>query len=290
MVMKKRFFVLLAVSFFLCIHALAQSSVWRVSKGGNSIYLGGSVHVLRATDFPMPKEFDTAFDQSDILVFESNLEEMANPDFMQKMLPRIMLPAGKTLQTELSPPVYERLTAKCAELGVPMEMVSQFTPFMAIVTLTTLQLQNLGFVSQGVDLHYLSRAKEHAKKRLFLESAEYQMSLFEGESAYQDEFVLQSLEDLEQNRLKTLMPLIIDEWKKGKTAQTNRMIAEMNAKFPRFYKRVFSDRNHTWLHQIERYLDTGETEFMIVGLGHLLGDDGLLRSLQDKGYRVEQVR
>jgi uncharacterized protein YbaP (TraB family) len=288
--MKKRFFAVLALSFCFCIHALAQSSVWRVSKGGNSLYLGGSVHVLRASDFPMPKEFDTAFDQADILVFESNLEEMANPDFMQKMLPRILLPAGKTLQTELSPHVHERLTAKCAELGVPMEMVSQFTPFMAIVTLTTVQLQNLGFVSQGVDLHYLSRAKEHAKKRLFLESAEYQMSLFEGESAYQDEFVLQSLEDLEQNRLKTFMPLVIDEWKKGKTTQTNRMIAEMNAKFPRFYKRVFSDRNHAWLHQIEHYLDTGETEFMIVGQGHLLGDDGLLRSLQDKGYRVEQVK
>jgi uncharacterized protein YbaP (TraB family) len=286
----KRFFILLATSLFLGASAFAQSSVWKVSKGGNSIYLGGSVHVLRASDFPMPKEFDVAFAKSDVLVFETNLEEMTNPEFMQKMLPRIMLPAGKTLQTELSPRAYERLTAKCVELGVPMEMVSQFTPFMAIMTITGLQLQKLGYVSQGVDVHYLSNAKRKAKERLFLESVEYQMNLFEGEKTYQDEFVLQSLEDLEKNQLQTIMPLIIDEWKKGNTTRTESMIAELKTKFPRFYQRVFSDRNRAWLRQVESYLDTGETEFMIVGLGHLVGREGLLKSLQDRGYRVEQLK
>jgi uncharacterized protein YbaP (TraB family) len=281
--MKKGIFVLAALLF--CVSAIAQSSIWKISKGKNALYLGGSLHALRANDFPLPKEFDSAFERSAFLVLEANLEEMSDPGFLQKISFRIMLPQGKTLKTELSPPVYERLASKCAELGIPMDSVSQFTPFMAMLTLTALQLQKLGFMPQGVDSHYLSRAKQEGKKLAFLESAEYQISLMDDE-----ESLLQSLDDLDQNKLKTVMPAIIAEWRKGQTAQTEKIIAQMKVEVPGFHKRIFTDRNKAWLGKIEQYLDTRETEFIVVGLGHLAGNEGLLKLLRDRGYKVEQLR
>jgi uncharacterized protein YbaP (TraB family) len=166
--MRNRVFALTVAAFLFCAHACAQSSVWKVSKGGHSLYLGGSVHVLRASDVPLPKEFDAAFEKSDVLVFEIDMEEMASPDVMRDILLRAALPKGKTLKTELlSPKAYERLAGKCAELGISVNNVSPFTPFMTVMMLTTPQLQKLGFVLPGVDAYYLANARQKDKKLLF---------------------------------------------------------------------------------------------------------------------------
>jgi uncharacterized protein YbaP (TraB family) len=281
--MKKHILMLVALCF--CASAAAQSSVWKVSRGDSVLYLGGSVHVLRANDFPLPKEFDTAFANSGLLVLETNLDEMTDPVALQRMVARVTLPAGKTLKTELSPHTYEQLATKCVELGLSVDSFSSFTPVMAVMTLTTLQLQKLGFMAQGVDLHYLARARQEDKKLAFLESVEDQMSLLDGE-----DFLLQFLDDLDTQKLQERMPVIIAEWKKGQTAQTEKMIAQMKKEAPDFYRRVFFERNQAWLGKIERYLENRETEFILVGLGHLTGEEGLLQRLREKGDQVEQVR
>lgn len=64
---------------------LSQSSVWEISKNGNTLYFGGSVHILRSEDYPLPKEFDMAFDNSDMLVLEADAGQMGNPEVAQKM-------------------------------------------------------------------------------------------------------------------------------------------------------------------------------------------------------------
>jgi len=50
---------------------IAQTSVWKVSNGRNFLYIGGTIHVLRESDYPIPEAFYIAFDGSEIIVFES---------------------------------------------------------------------------------------------------------------------------------------------------------------------------------------------------------------------------
>ena len=51
----------------------AQSSVWKVSKGEKQLYIGGTIHMLSQSDYPLPTEFEEAYDRSKIVVFETNL-------------------------------------------------------------------------------------------------------------------------------------------------------------------------------------------------------------------------
>ena len=32
---------------------IAESSVWKVSKGEQSLYIGGTCHILRSADYPL---------------------------------------------------------------------------------------------------------------------------------------------------------------------------------------------------------------------------------------------
>ncbi|MDR1555362.1 MAG: TraB/GumN family protein [Campylobacteraceae bacterium] len=275
--------ILLSVTF-----AFAQSSVWKITKGENFIYLGGSVHTLRAEDYPLPKEFDTAFDRSDVLVFEADIDEANNPEFIQKMAQFMILPDGKTLKTVLSKKTYELLETKCKELGMPIELMGNFTPFAITNILVIAQIKKLGFTDQGVDIYYLQKAKKEGRKTEFFETIEYQMKLFYDFGMIGDEYMLQSIDDL--NTLKDIMPSIINEWRKGTSQTIDKATKEMKEKFPNLYKAIIVDRNKNWLTQIEKYLTTKDVEFIIIGLGHIQGDEGLLKSLKDRGYKVEYAK
>jgi uncharacterized protein YbaP (TraB family) len=278
-------FVILASAF---VHA--QSSVWKVSKSGNYLYIGGSIHILRAQDYPFPKEFDMAFEKSNILVFEANVSEANDPEFMQKMMSFMMLPDGKTIKTVLNQNTYKILEAKCKEIGIPVEYIENFTPFSIGNILTIAQMQKIGFVSQGVDMYYIEKAKDEGKKIVFLETMEFQLKLFyDLGMKLGDEYILQSLDELD--KIGEILPSMIAEWRNGGSKIINEMTEkDMKNKFPNIYKTILLDRNKTWLRLIEKYLTTEDVEFVIVGLGHIQGDDGLLKNLKDKGYKVEQIK
>jgi uncharacterized protein YbaP (TraB family) len=131
----------------------AQSSVWEITRNGNTLFLGGSVHILRNEDFPLPEEFDLAFEKSSILVLETDVDKMAEPAFLQYLMTQMLLPPGKTLQTILNAEAYSLLKEKCELFSLPIETVSLLKPSMVTSILTVLEIQKNGFVQQGVDFY-----------------------------------------------------------------------------------------------------------------------------------------
>jgi uncharacterized protein YbaP (TraB family) len=266
----------------------AQSSVWEISKNGNTLYLGGSVHILREEDFPLPAEFDLAFDKSSILVLETDVDKMAEPAYMQYLITQMILPGGKTLETILSAEAYSLLKEKCELYGLPFETVSIFKPAMITTILTVLEIQANGFVQQGVDNHYLEKAKKEKKALDFLEPIETQINLLVsmGEG-YENDYVIYSLEDLENSTENTVT--IVSEWRRGNTAFTEESIVEMKKSWPIFYKALLLDRNNAWMHRLEEFLETAPVEFVIAGFAHMPGPDGLLTQLEKSGCKVKQL-
>ena len=159
--MKKQITLILS-GLLLAGTVFSQSSVWEVSKNGNTLYLGGSVHILRAEDYPLPAEFDKAFEKSDILILEADVAQMQNPEVAQTMMAQMMLPGEETLQTILDEETFKLLEAKSAELSFPLQNVMKFKPAMVATMLTMMKMQQIGFAPQGVDTYYL--AKEQRKK------------------------------------------------------------------------------------------------------------------------------
>jgi uncharacterized protein YbaP (TraB family) len=286
--LKKNSLLFAAVvsSFSIC---LAQSSVWEVNKDGNILYLGGSIHTLRAEDFPLPKEFDKAFDQSKMLVLEADIEQAASPEASQKLMTKAMLPDDETLQTILDEDTYKKLEAKCNELSLPIASLMKLKPSMVATILTMLKMQQLGFTPQGVDTYYLTQAKEKNKKIDFLESLDFQIELIANlGTEYENEYIQYTVEELDNTEKE--MAQLLPDWKNGTSTYVETAIAEIKNKFPKAHNSTLKERNNAWLPKIENYLSNKTEAFVVVGLMHLLGKDGLLAQLQHKGYIVKQVQ
>jgi len=285
-------FLTLAVLFACASSAPAGqsgSSVWKISKDGNALFLGGSVHILRSKDFPPPREFDRAFAQSSMLVLEADIEKLADANIAQYLMTQMFLPDDKTLVSVLDPPTYELLKVKSAAAGIPIENLARLKPAMVVNILSIMEMQSFGFVQMGIDSHYLEKAQQTGKPLGFLETVEAQIDMLVGMGdGYENDFVRYSLNDMENSEKE--ITAIVAEWRKGKARSTEAAISEMRETWPVLYKTMLTDRNAAWMPRIEEYLAAGQNVFIIAGLAHMHGPDGLLRMLELSGCTIEQFR
>jgi len=264
------------------------SSVWKVSKDGNALFLGGSIHILRAKDFPLPKEYDYAFSKSEIQVLEADIEQMNDPKVMQYLLSQMLLPEGVSIHSLLEPEVYDHLTEACAKYKIPIYNVAQIKPSMVVNMLSMMQIEELGFQEKGIDDYFQEKAKKEKKPVIFLESLQTQIdmltSLGEG---YENEYVSYSLMDMEHTA--EALEIMIFEWRFGQSAANEEILIEMRDEWPKMYKALITSRHDAWIPQIKNFIASGKVHFVVVGLLHMHGPDGLRRQLEKSGYTVEQV-
>lgn len=267
----------------------AQSSVWKVSKDGNDMYLAGTIHLLKPSDYPLPQQFYTALDASDVLYVEADMDKMSDPATAQSMMSAMMLPEGQTLQTILDEDVYNSLAAECATVSLPIVNLNQFKPSLVVVTLSAMKMMSLGLSTEGVDKHLMGKAKEAEKAVEFMETIEFQINLLAamGEGN-ENNFVKYSLEDIEN--IEEELDAMLLAWKNGSSEIMNEQIVEMKAEFPKLYKSLLLDRNKLWVEKINSLSTNDKTEFIAVGALHLHGDDGLLSQLKAQGYKVKQLK
>lgn len=273
----------------LCSAVWADTSVWKVSKNGTELYLGGTCHILRSSDYPLPDEFDQAYAKSEILVFETDIGKMNTPETQQKLLSKIVYADGTSLKDHLSPGTYEMLDKFCEKNGIPLTSLNSFKPFMVMLNLLLMELKRLGVTEEGVDIRYYKQSLQDNKPVLKLETIDEQIafiaSMGEGN---EDKFVRHSLDEL--NRIKEIFELLISHWKQGKGEDLYRLFIEPTKRdFPKIYGTLFKARNDAWLPKIEAFMGTAEKEFVLVGFAHLVGEDGLIEQLRRKGYRVKKL-
>ncbi|MDR0874333.1 MAG: TraB/GumN family protein [Prevotellaceae bacterium] len=283
--MKRTFLTFFAISSAL--FASAQTSVWEVSKGRNKVYIAGSVHILRPSDYPLPKEFEAAYEKADMLVFEADLDKLASPEAARQFMNKMTYTDGKTLQSVLSERTYIALEESLAPL--PIKKLDSLKPIMAILTITAVNVSKLGITADGVDKYFFDRAKKDKKRIQYLETPDYQIDLLSRiGDGMEDDFVMYSLNDL-----KTMgkdLNALISTWRKGSTTLITSQIKEMQREFPELYQSMLVKRNQKWLSKIETYINNDRTELIIIGDAHLHGADGLLNLLSEKGYKVKQIK
>jgi len=269
-------------------HAQAQTSVWKISKNSNELYLAGSIHVLKESDYPLPEEFDLAFENAEKLVFEADVSQLNNPQMAQVIMQNAMLEDNKTLQDVLNEEVYKALEAEANKMSMPLASLSRFKPGMVVVTMTGIKLQQLGITATGVDQHFIDKANEAEKELGYLETIEEQLEIIMNMGkGKENEFVMYSIEDMES--MSTEMDKLVKSWREGTSELMTEQLTEMEAEYPELYQRIMVDRNNNWMPQIETFLSDKSVEFVVVGSLHLHGEDGLLQQLVAKGYKIQQL-
>ena len=267
----------------------ARTSVWKVTDGGRTLYLGGTVHVLRAADFPLPREFDEAFAASSRVCFETDIERAMSFEMQRVLAGHGMYKDGTTVDKVLGPGAWAAVEAYCGKNDLPAAYLKPMKPWLLSFTLLAHALQKLDCAPDGVDAHFQKKAKAAGKQLGMLETFEQQVEfLVQMGSGHESELVLSTLEDLEG--LPAMFDKIISAWRAGDEKQLATMLNdELRKEHPAIYETLMVARNKAWLPVIEQWLRTPETEFVLVGAGHLCGDDGLLRALRARGYTVEQI-
>ena len=267
----------------------AESSVWVASKGVHKLYIGGTIHVLAQSDYPLPAEFDRAYSKSDQLVFETNITEAGSPEFQMKMMQRMTYTNDKNLRSTLSAKAYAALESYCKSRGIPLANMSQFRPQMVILALLGVELQRLGMIDTGVDKHFYQRAIKDNKPKQFLEPVDKQLDLLVNMGKGQeDQLILNTVRDL--NNIDTMMNDMKSAWRTGDQKKFERVaLTPMQKEFPKLYQSLLVDRNISWLKYIERMLTTADVEFVLVGALHLIGKDGVLQQLKARGYEITRL-
>jgi len=265
-----------------------SSCLWKVETDQNTLYLLGSIHLLKEENYPLHRNIYQTFDEASHLVFEVNLGELSSPQVQLELASKGIYTNGESLKDTLSPESYARVKSYLNTQGLGMEPFHLMKPWLMATTLTTLELQKLGFsLERGVDSHLFEKAKKEGKKIEGLETVSYQLGLLDNLSpTTQELFLLQTLEEL--SILEKEMEQIIESWSVGRTAGLEVLLKSMR-EFPEVYKALITERNKNWMPHIESYLQQQDTYLIVVGTLHLLGEEGLLSLLKALGYEITQL-
>lgn len=267
--------------------------LWRVSSEAGTGYLLGSIHFGDDSLYPLDAVIMEAYQDADILVVEASLLDAdASPDTLSTLFSKGMYPVGDSLKAHIQPATWQALQTAAHRYGAPIELLQQQKPWLAALTLSALELQRAGYSEKlGIDLHFLREAAEAQKPIVELESLTWQLNMFEQFSAREQEaFLAMTLEDLQKG--PGPLQALIDAWKSGDAATIDQL---MNASFAadltlkRVQNVLLTDRNKAMTAKIKALMDSGKTPFVVVGAGHMVGNQGIVQLLQNSGYQVEQL-
>ena len=254
----------------------------------NTVYLLGSIHVLRPSDYPLPAAILDAYGNSKAVLMEVNLEEISSQQVQAEMLGSAVLPDGKTLPDVLGKERYGRAGALAREVGFDLSMFDQFAPWFAAEAVSELQLTQLGFKPEsGVEMYFMEKARNDGKSVAGLETVHDQISLFQNMSPdTQAEYLLSSLE--QAHELPTEVDSMVRAWQRGDTQWFADQLQSELGQDPRLYQSVLVARNRKWLPKIEALLDGDKDILVIVGTGHLVGRDSVIDLLKKDGIGAAQ--
>lgn len=264
--------------------------MWKATSPSHRVvYLVGSVHLLTADYYPLDPAFDEAFNSSDVLVEELDMREMVAANSQMEMLSRGMLPAGQTIDKVVSADTMNAVVKKFSDLGMPLEPMKQFKPWLLSLILQGFEWQKSGFDADlGLDKHFYDLAVGGGKQVQGLETLAFQLSRFdEMPMDMQDRLLSETLKELETT--KTSFTRMADAWKAGDVPTIERLVLKDLKAEPQMYNSLLIERNRTWLPKIEALFSRPKPAFVVVGAAHLVGPDGLLQMLKAKGYTIDQL-
>lgn len=264
--------------------------LWKAERGGNAVYLLGSLHVLRPSDYPLHPAVDAAFDDAERLAFELDPVEVRSPALASEMLRRARFEGGATLMGSVPEAGRAALADALRRHQLPPESVDGMEPWFVGVMLALRTAMEAGFdPNLGLDGHLMQRGEAAGKPAIGLERASDQFDAIEAPPL--DEQVAALLQSLEADDMGAELEALHARWRAGDAAALEEtLVAELRA-LPATWESLNVERNQRWLPQVEAMLARGDEDdtLVVVGALHLLGEEGLVEQLRARGVSVERV-
>ena len=267
----------------------SRHCLWKLQGTNATVYLLGSFHLLKADDWPLASPLESAFTNSQIAVFETDMAQMEQPETQSKLLAKSRLRAGETLKDQLSAETYATFREYVKKMELPEDFFTQLKPSLAAITLAMLEIQKLGLdPNRGVDKYFFERSRKEGKDIVALETIDFQIGLVTEFSREEGELVMKAtLKDIETTQ-KSLGDML-KAWQTGDTDALEKLLNEALREAPVIAKRLLTDRNRNWLPKIRELLRGDKNAVVIVGAAHLVGREGVVELLQREGLKLTQL-
>lgn len=264
-------------------------TLWHVQGISNSVYLLGSIHLLRAEDHPLPSVIDSAYEDAEVLIMELDMDDLDGAAAQQLFNQGGVLRDGTTLRDLMGEALYLQAESAAKAIDIPIELLAQSEPWLAAITVEMMALFRIGFnPALGIEMQLTSRAIEDGKPIRGLESIEEQMAFLDGLSLQaQREMLIQTLE--ESADMAASIDELIHAWRYGDTDVLESGLLESLAENQELTDTLVTRRNRRWVSQIDEFLDEQDDYLIIVGALHLVGDTGVPSLLSKRGIKIHQL-
>ena len=280
----------------------AKGFTWQVKKGGNTVYLLGSIHVGTSDMYPLNSDLKEAFSKADTLVVEANI--LAQDEQMNQFIQMAMYSDGTTIKDHISKDTYDKLVKVLPTFKLSEDQMGQFKPWSVANDLNTINMSQSGTIegsqeaaTRGVDMYFLLRGMGEEKSTVELEGLIYQAQLFDNLSAeYQEDYLNTVLDGIlnpgvgEEISQTDLVAAWQQDWISGDIEGFKASYGKlMEGDSDELTEMLFGVRDKDMAEKIAKMLEQeGEnTYFVVVGAGHFTVADTVLDQLKEKGYEVK---
>ncbi|WP_323844669.1 TraB/GumN family protein [Microbulbifer magnicolonia] len=265
---------------------------WRADKAGQTVYLLGSVHLATPDFYPLRASIERAYAASDALVVEADiLAAEGDMALQQRIMMESLYPGDRSLRDDLSPAVFKQLQSWLEQRQLPESLFIRQRPAIAMITMSMVEMRAQGLdPGLGIDRHFLKKAKRQGKPIVELEGVLQQLQLL-NELENPGLLLQQTLAQLKD--IETFVPRITSAWKAGDIDTLYRLIIADNlAEYPEFaplYETLFFRRNRAMADKIADSAPAYKSLFVIVGAGHLIGNESVIELLKKEGYQLQRL-
>jgi uncharacterized protein YbaP (TraB family) len=265
----------------------AKPALWVVRDSDTTIYLFGTIHVLRPDVRWFHGPVKQAFDKSGTLVVE-----VVTPDAqaVAATTARLALdPDGPPLTEKLDAPTRTRYLALLGKVGLMQAQLDPFQPWFAAVSLSIAPLEKLGYrADYGVEEVLKKAAAQGRKPVTALEKMDEQLGFFAGlTEPVQLRFLTATIADAE--KAETEIARMVTEWSAGHPAALADDMNDSLKDMPEIAEALLYQRNRHWATWIGERMAQPGTVFVAVGAGHLAGKGSVLDELAARGLKVRRV-
>lgn len=267
--------------------AEAKPPIWIVRDADSELVLFGSVHVLPPGLDWRPAKLDAALAAADDLWFELPMDRASESETANLAAMHGVLPPGASLYAQLSPEGAARLKQAAEALNLSPALLDRLEPWFAEVALAAAVYRKAGGdAGSGVEKSIAARAPPAVKRQAF-ETPREQIALFDDAPiAQQIASLEQSLKDLEAK--PNAYQDLVEDWIAGDLAGIDdEALKPLRAAAPGLFARLVTERNARWTATLQQRLAGSGKTVVVVGVGHLVGADGLPARLRALGYSVE---
>lgn len=261
-------------------------ALWVVKDEDTTVYLFGSVHILKPGLGWFDDGVKTAFDSSDQLVLE--LVEPPAAEVQALFGKLAMDQQGKTLRSKMNDADRAVYEAAMGKLGIPAPAFDPFDPWAAAVTLSLVAMQKSGFdPNSGVEKQLTAAAKVSNKPIAGLETMEFQLGVFDTlPEAEQIAFLVEAAKMIDDT--SSMMDKMVDMWASAETESLGQLMNE-GLTSRTLYDALLTKRNANWAKWISARMAKPGVTFMAVGAGHLAGPTSVQNLLPAYGLSATRV-